>query len=529
MTLILGFLPAVPLGVQRSLSREPRRTTRCVLEERRTETSVNIPTPKYRRLADNDDRSHLTRAPFHVSIPYLGETLEGMLGLSNPVELSKRYNKFYRSNFGIYGREVVYVGDFQTIIEMSRDHDNFSTQGILPPFNDMFGQDVMVHLEPPKHKEIRNSVAPAFSPAVMEHYFEEIRSGTMNLFGRIEQAVKEKKSPIAKAVGRHHLNIVINITSGIRDPKFVDRIRLGFENMLSQFMSPLIVFTRKEAENGRREMLDSIGGVIRNGLIERADLINELREYGEDIGFWATKEIKNSNIDMLLIVLAQSSLKTGPNQVHDPAVIDDLANLILFLWAAGYGTSSATVTSGVYEIGRDKAIYDALCKEQDEIVRRAGGAREVTYEQMENEMPLLDSFFFELVRLNPAGAGVVRRPRTDIEVAGHYIKANTTVFMDFWAASRDPTVYPNPDSIVIDRYMKKPGQPVPKMIGFGVTGSPHFCLGNVLAKVFFKAAISTMLREYEFEIDPAQKSRYGVFPDIFPVSGCVVQKFEKRS
>ncbi len=143
-------------------------------------------------------------------------------------------------------------------------------------------------------------------------------------------------------------------------------------------------------------------------------------------------------------------------------------------------------------------------------------------------MPLLDSFFLEIVRMYPAGAGVMRRPKTDIEVGGHFVKANTTMFLDFWAASCDPTVYPNPDTVVVDRYVKKPGQQVPKMIGFGVAGSPHFCLGAVLAKVFFKASIATMLREYDFEIDPKQSDKYGVFPDLFPKSGCIVQKFEKR-
>ncbi len=225
--------------------------------------------------------------------------------------------------------------------KLSRDNDNFGTQGILPQFNQMFGNDVMVHLEPPKHKAVRNSVAPAFSPAVMEHYFREISSGTINLLGKLEGAVKEKKTPIASIIERHHLDIVINITSGIRDPQFVERMGFGFVNMLERFFSPFVVFSRKQAEAGRQEMLDSIAGVIRKTLVERADLINELRESGEDIAFWATKDIKNGEIDMFVIALAQSDLKTRPNQLHDPAVILDLCNLILFLWAAGFGTSSA--------------------------------------------------------------------------------------------------------------------------------------------------------------------------------------------
>lgn len=174
----------------------------------------------------------------------------------------------------------------------------------------------------------------------------------------------------------------------------------------------------------------------------------------------------------------------------------------------------------------DSRIHGELRAEQDASVRRSGS--KLAYNQVLNEMPLLDSYTKEIVRLYPAGSGVLRRSKTDIELCGVRVPAGTKVYIDHTGAGRDPSFYIDPDNIILDRHVKRPGYTPPKIIGFGVPGSVHFCLGAQLANIMLKTALAISLRQYDFELVPGQKRMYGIFPHVVPRSGVLVEKFEPR-
>lgn len=268
--------------------------------------------------------------------------------------------------------------------------------------------------------------------------------------------------------------------------------------------------------------------VIRN-LQQKKETIEKLREYGDNLSFMGSKDIAKGDVNVLLIAIARSTLKPGYDQENDPAVIDSLVNLMLLLWFAGYATSAVTSACASFEMGMDRDIWDRLVEEQDELVREAG-TTEVSYDQVKGNMPLLNSFINEILRTHPAAGGALRVPTKDVEILGKRVKAGEKIFLDFKGAMRDPRMYPDPNVIKIDRFVKKPGEkPAPRVISFGVPGSPHYCLGAALSMVLMKTTFAVLLREYKLELDPNQSRGYAVVPDDSPKSKVIVQSMQKRS
>ncbi len=328
---------------------------------------------------------------------------------------------------------------------------------------------------------------------------------------------------------KHYLSIIVEMTTGIdMDSEMASFISSKFFTLTFAFFSPPFGPVWDKGMKARDEVLEILKDVVKRSLSENKDTIEKLREYGENLCFQGSKDIREGEVNVLLIAIANSSLKTGDDEESDHDVIEDLANLILLLWFAGYATSAATSSCAAFEMGMDREIWNKLLEEQERIIAAAGD-KEVQYSQVTSKMPLLDSFITEMLRMHPAAGGVLRVATRDVSILGRYVKAGEKLFLDFMGSMRDPHMYPDPDTVVIDRFVKKEAKPSPpRVIAFGGPGSPHYCLGAALAKVLMKTTLSVLLRNYLVEMDPNQSKRYTIIPDATPASNVVVQKFEKR-
>jgi cytochrome P450 len=81
----------------------------------------------------------------------------------------------------------------------------------------------------------------------------------------------------------------------------------------------------------------------------------------------------------------------------------------------------------------------------------------------------------EIVRWSSPVIHMRRTANEDIDVNGTRINAGDKVAMWYWAANRDPAVFPNPHAFDIHRPNTN------EMAGYGA-GGPHFCLGANLAR-----------------------------------------------
>jgi cytochrome P450 len=131
----------------------------------------------------------------------------------------------------------------------------------------------------------------------------------------------------------------------------------------------------------------------------------------------------------------------------------ELPGLFFSLLFAGHETTTNLIGTGIVELLRNRAQWDALCEDP-------GLATAATE---------------ELLRYVCAVAWVFRVALEDVEVAGTTIPAGATVLPVIACANRDPRVFSNPD--VLDIARTDGGSHI--ALGFGA----HFCLGASLARL----------------------------------------------
>ncbi len=484
----------------------------------------------YRVIQPDEDPSTLPPTPpVHYSVPYVGYLLEDVLGLSSPASRAKKYGALYRSSF-FFG-DFVYLTSMAPMNDMLRDTAVFSSNIDLFKFSFFVGKDSLLFMDGPAHLAERNKIAPAFSPSMFPLYFDGIRDLSERTWARLSRRADGKPFKLDPELRRFYAAITIELTTGVcGDSDLCERVRKSFVSMIDGLIGPAFGPLWDRTVRCRNEIVSILTKVVNEKLEHEADTIERLRASLHDqSSLRSVKSLLKDGADILQVLLAASQFKTGPNHTHDPDEFRKLINLLLLLWLAGFFTTAATTSCAMFEMGKDPEIMRRLVVEQDDIVRRAGSAR-VTFDQLE-QMPLLDSYLKEIMRLFPAGNGIMRNVEKDVVLMGKRIPKGTNVFCDLQAANRDEAVFHDAEKLIMDRFVVKHdgSDPPPRIIAFGGQASPHFCIGSALAKMMLRTNLAVFLRGYELELDPRQSKRYRQIPDYTPASEILVSSLKRRT
>lgn len=466
--------------------------------------------------------------PVHNSVPFIGFALEHMLDMATPKSRAAKYGPLYQSNF--FRDDFLWVTKLDPMDDILRDPSVFSSNVNNFKFSFFIGADSFMFKDGRKHLIERNKIAPAFSPSMFPLYFERLRATTESFWDTIADRSKTRKVMLDSELRNFFMGNTIELTTGVSaNSQISSTVRELFMDLLNGMLGPAWGPIWDINIEKRDELVQILSKITNDKLVNEADIIEEFRKsINEKSSVSNVKSLLKSGADILQAVLAGVSLKTGPNQSHDPVEFEKLINLLILLWAAGFFTTSATTSCAIFELGMNTNIRRRLVAEQEEIVKKAG-SREVRYEQLDN-MPLLDSYLAEIMRLYPAGNGVMRMVEKDVVLLGKKVSKGTTLFLDLQAALRDDAIYPNADTLVMDRFLKDENgrQEARKILAFGGKGSPHFCIGAALATMMIRTNIAVMLRNYRIELDPKQTRKYRQVPDYTPASKIVLESMHER-
>ena len=92
----------------------------------------------------------------------------------------------------------------------------------------------------------------------------------------------------------------------------------------------------------------------------------------------------------------------------------------------------------------------------------------------------------ESMRHSPAVCNTVRTVNEDAELGGYSFPSGTYIFVNSFAANRDPAIYPDPDRFDITR------KDAPAVLTFG--GGVHYCLGANLARLELAEGLKMLAR-----------------------------------
>ncbi|KAJ7140044.1 cytochrome P450 [Mycena crocata] len=214
-----------------------------------------------------------------------------------------------------------------------------------------------------------------------------------------------------------------------------------------------------------------------------------------------------------------------------PITLLTLPAQINVLLLAGYETTASKFQWALIELSRNPTIQTTL---RDELLRKDG---DPTWDQLTSNLPFLDAFTCEILRLHPpvpesdriAAEDDILPLSTPLETADGkvvdsiFLKKGTIVTIPiesinrsvaFWGA--DAKVF-NPSRWLdssADQHRAHEIQGFRHILTF--SDGPRMCLGRVFALTEFKAVLSVLVRNYTFELTKGQETPIGRHRNFLP-------------
>lgn len=150
------------------------------------------------------------------------------------------------------------------------------------------------------------------------------------------------------------------------------------------------------------------------------------------------------------------------------------ANLRI-LGLAGHETTAATVAWMFIHMAANPRLWEEIREEAMATERPPTSPKEMEF------FPKTEALFREILRLYPViNLLPPRRVEEPIEIYGVHLPKNTSVSASLLSLSRDPKIYPEPETFSLERWTQQKQRTKPsEAVQFG--GGPHFCLGYHLA------------------------------------------------
>jgi len=328
----------------------------------------------------------------------------------------------------------------EDISAIARDTDHFSSEGAVlankPPREEWIstapiGGAPPITSDPPFHADARRLLLPAFSPQVIAEWEPEIRRLCNELIDNLEGL------DVVDAAVQYAQNI----------PVYVIARMLGLPLEDSDYFRDTVHLVLEEigAEFGDRragfEKLD-------------AYLAVHVRDH-----------IENPKDDLIGFLLNA--------KIYDqPLSPEHVVGTIILLMVAGIDTTWSSIGSSIWHLAHHPSDLARMVAEPE----------------------LLPTAIEELLRAY-APVTMARIVSQDAEIGGCPVKQGDSVLLPFPAANRDPDVFENADTVIIDREVNR-------HVAFGL--GIHRCLGSNLARLELRVAVEVFINRFpKFELaDP---------------------------
>ena len=329
----------------------------------------------------------------------------------------------------------------EDISAIARDTDHFSSEGAVlankPPREEWIstapiGGAPPITSDPPFHADARRLLLPAFSPQVVAEWEPEIRRLCNELIDNLEGL------DVVDAAVQYAQNI----------PVYVIARMLGLPLEDSDYFRDTVHL-----------VLEEIGAEFgdRRAVFEKLDAY--LAVHVQD-------HIENPKDDLIGFLLNAKIYDQPLSPTH-------VVGTIILLMVAGIDTTWSSIGSSIWHLAHHPADLARMVAEPE----------------------LLPTAIEELLRAY-APVTMARIVSQDAEIGGCPVKQGDSVLLPFPAANRDPDVFENADTVIIDREVNR-------HVAFGL--GIHRCLGSNLARLELRLAVEVFINRFpKFELaDPS--------------------------
>ncbi|XP_029055795.1 probable cytochrome P450 6a14 [Osmia bicornis bicornis] len=193
-------------------------------------------------------------------------------------------------------------------------------------------------------------------------------------------------------------------------------------------------------------------------------------------------------------------LKQNPGKIE----LEDFNDLFLtaqafVFFAAGFETSSVTITNALYELALNPSIQEKVRTEIQNVLKRNNG--EITYDSIK-EMKYLDAVFQETLRKYPVVLWLSRKATTNYTFSGTKvnIEKGQLVILPVFAIQRDPDIFPDPEVFDPNRFTDESAKTRHPMLFLPFGDGPRNCIGARFAKIQSKIAMIKFLSNFKVDV-----------------------------
>ena len=153
------------------------------------------------------------------------------------------------------------------------------------------------------------------------------------------------------------------------------------------------------------------------------------------------------------------------------------------------------MTNILYLLIKHDKVMAKLRKELDETLEQDSVIP--NYDQVK-DLPYLRACIEEGLRLRPPlSLGLPRKTLVETTIAGHVVKANTTVSVPTWTLHHNEQLFQNADAFIPERWLEPDIDNLKKYV-MPFSQGPRACIGRNLANLEIFVIIPALVRRYNF-------------------------------
>ncbi|CAG7856216.1 cytochrome P450 family 4 subfamily V [biofilm metagenome] len=226
------------------------------------------------------------------------------------------------------------------------------------------------------------------------------------------------------------------------------------------------------------------------------------RAVNEFSGFVARAVASDKQAEGLIAQLSRARDKQSSYIMPEQLLKDEAITLFL----AGQDTTINTLVWFFYLLGKHSEIHEHISAEI------AAFRHEPLTADLLQKYAYTKAALQETLRRYPAGIGVSRNLSVDsINLDGHDIGRDTTLFVSLYATHHDPALWAKPNSFYPEHFVD-PEQTAKRhrfaYLPFG--GGIHNCIGRHLAELEMMLIIISLLREFRFKTEMTVKTAVSI-------------------
>ena len=192
----------------------------------------------------------------------------------------------------------------------------------------------------------------------------------------------------------------------------------------------------------------------------------------------------NDLLGLLLRARDEDGSRMDDKQLRDEA---------LTLFVAGHETTALALTYALYLLAQHPAEQERLAAELEQVL----GGRDADFADIER-LKQTEAVLLEAMRLYPPAWSIGREALVDVEIGGYRTPKGSTFFMSQWVMHRDPSLFPEPERFLPQRWADDAQRRLPRFAYFPFGGGPRICIGNRFAMMEATLILAVLVRRFTF-------------------------------